>query len=337
MPATALDIGTYSIKIAIGRPGARPHLNKVFELLNPTKLAVPQDAAQQEQLTQVMKTLWHDYALPKGELRLSLPESVVSTKVIEMPPLSTAELVSAVSWQAERHIPIPKEDLMLEYQVLSKTKKNNQEVMQVLLIGVRRPILDRYLAMFADLPVDPALIETQSLSIFRSTAVAPSDPPTLIAHLGNNELILIVVRNGQLNFVVSHLGGSSLLTKTLHESINLDEEAASQYVRTYGLDETQFGGKVRQLLMPHVALWFKNIQLSMQYFANQYQGEVIKRIIFSGGAVLLPGLVAQASADLGVEILIADPISSVSMGNIKQLNTPTAYGVVLGLMEQEDL
>lgn len=337
MPATALDIGTYSIKVAIGKPGSRPSLDKVFEVLNPTGFAVPLDATKQEQLTQVMKTLWHDYGLPKGELRLSLPESVVSTKVIEMPPLSAAELASAIGWQAERHIPIPKEDLMLEYQILSKPKKGSQDAMKVLLIGVRRPILDRYLEMFADLPVDPTLIETQSLSVFRSVGVTPNDPPTLIAHFGANELILIMVANGELKFVVSHLGGSGLLTKTLQQSINLEVEAVAQYVRAYGLDETQFGGKVRELLLPQVSLWFKNIQLSMQYFANQSTNDSVRRVIFSGGSVLLPGLVAYASAQLGAEVLVADPFSSLHLNSDIQLNTPTAYGVVVGLMQQDDL
>lgn len=334
MPATALDIGTYSIKVATGNPGTNPKFTKIFEVLNPTGLAVANDANQQAQLTQVMKALWHDYDLPKGDLRLSLPESVVSTKVIDMPRLSTNELASAIGWQAERHIPIPKEELMLEYQILNKSNKNNKDTMSVLLIGVRRPILDRYLQIFADLPVDPTLIETQSLSIFRSVAVSPSDPPTLIAHLGANELILIMVADGELKFIVSYLGGGNLLTKTLHESIDLELDAAAQYVRTFGLDEKQFNGKVRGLLLPHVELWFKNIQLSMQYYANQNSGDFVRRVILSGGAVLLPGLVAHASTQLGVEILVADAFATLHVPSDAQLNTPTAYGVVVGLMQQ---
>lgn len=337
MPAIALDIGTYSIKVAVGKAGPKPALEKVFEVLNPTKLAVPLDVTQQNSLAATMKTLWHDYALPKGELKLSLPESVVSTKVVEMPPLSATELASAIHWQAERYIPIPKEELVLEYQVLDQPKKAKKDLMQVLLIGVRRPILDRYLAIFSDLATEPGLIETQSISVFRSVAVAANDPPTLIAHLGASELILIMVYGGELTFVVSHLGGGNLLTKTLHESIGLEPVAAEQYVRTYGLDETKFEGKVRGLLMPHVTEWFKHIQLATQYFANQHPQEPVRRVIFSGGTALLPGLMAQASVSLGVEILVADPLASVNLDKTNQIANPTSYGVVTGLMEQESL
>lgn len=336
MPAIALDIGTYSIKVAVGKSGSRPTIEKAFEVLNPVGLAVPLDNAQQDRLASTMKVLWHDYALPKGELRLSLPESIVSTKVIEMPPLSATELASAIHWQAERHIPIPKEELVLEYQVLSRPKKDKKDLTQVLLVGVRRPVLDRYLSIFTDLGVAPSLIETQSVSVFRSVGVAPGDPPTLIAHLGASELILTMVNNSELVFVVSHLGGGNLLTKTLHESIKLEPAVAEQYVRTYGLDETKFEGKVRSLLMPHVTEWFKHIQLAMQYFTNQNPQQTVGRVILSGASVLLPGLVAQASASLGVEILVADPFIAVNFNNTDQSINKPAYSVAIGLMEQED-
>jgi len=337
MPAIAIDIGTYSVKIAVGETGDRPTIKKAFELLNPIGHAVPMDNAQRDQLAGMMRVLWRDYAIPKGELRLSLPESVVSTKVIEMPPLSAAELASAIHWQAEKHIPIPKEELVLEYQVLSKPKKGSKDLAQILLIGVRRPLLERYLSIFENLETEPSLIETQSLSVFRALAVAPNDPPTIIAHLGASELIIIVVADGELKFVVSHLGGGSLLIKTLQESIKLEPSMAEQYVRAYGLSENQFGGKVRGLLLPHVNDWFKHIQLGIQYFDSHYAPQTVRRVIFSGSSVLLPGLVSQASTVLGCEILVADPFLSVNMSKNVQVTNKPAYSVVLGLLEQDSL
>ena len=72
----------------------------------------------------------------------------------------------------------------------------------------------------------------------------------------------------------------------------------------------------------------------MQYYANQNSGDLVRRVILSGGAVLLPGLVAQASTQLGVEILVADAFATLHVPSDTQLNTPTAYGVVVGLMQQ---
>lgn len=334
MPTLALDLGSYSIKVLIGKPGKSAKVDKAFEVLNPTGLAAPTDDAQVEQMRQMMTTFWQDYALPKGQLRLSLPESVVATKVISIPPLSDSELASAIQWQAERHIPIPKEELSLQYQVIARPQSKQDTTMQVLLVGVRKQVVERYISLFQNIGVEPTLVETQAVSIYRNIGVAESDPVTLIAHLGASELILQVVTAGRLNFVVSHMGGGLLLTRVLQTTLNLEAGQTEQYVRAYGLDESQFEGKVREILLPQAREWLREMRIAMQYYANEHTGASVQRIILSGGVASLRNFAALVSAELGTEVLVSSPFGVAK--TVENASNPPSFAVAMGLLQCED-
>ncbi len=334
MPTLALDLGTYSIKVLLGKPGKSAHVEKAFEVLNPTGLAAPADDAQAEQMRQMMTTLWQDYALPKSQLRLSLPESMVATKVIAIPPLSDSELASAIQWQAERHIPIPKEELSLQYQVIARPTSKQEATMQVLLVGARKPVVERYISLFQNIGVEPTLVETQAVSVYRNIGVAVADPVTLIAHLGASELILQVIKEGRLEFVVSHMGGGSLLTKVLQTTLGLEASQTEQYVRAYGLDETQFEGKVREILLPQAREWLREIRIAMQYYANEHTGASVQRIILSGGVAALRNFASLVSSELGAEVLVAAPFGAA--GAIENASNPPSFAVAMGLLQYED-
>ncbi len=334
MPALALDIGTYTLKAIHARPGKQPDISRVVEVFNPEGISVPTDDAQSEKLAKLIGTFINDNKLPTTDLRLSLPETVVSTKVISLPSLTDAELASAINWQAEQHIPIPPEELSLEYQVVYRPPKNEKNVqMKVLLIGVRKQIIERYVTVFASLGIEPTLMETQMMSIIRSLNFEAADPTTLIAHVGASTMDLALIHQGQLEFVTTHLSGGQILTRALEQSIGLDATQAEGYKRTYGLDEAQFQGKVRQALLPSVKVFTTEFAKAIRFFLTQHPTEGVKRVVLSGGTAQLPGFVQYITNELGVEVLVAAPFA-LTKGQQPQANH-TALTVCVGLLMRE--
>lgn len=334
MPALALDIGTYTIKAISGKPGPVPEIARVVEVFNQLGVSIPTDEAQFEKLGKQLQTIISDNNLPTTDVRLALPETVISTKVISLPALSDAELASAIGWQAEQHIPIPPEELSLEYQVIYRPPKNDKNtLMKVLLIGARKSLIERYLSLFTSLGIEPSLLETQVLSVLRATNFDVTDPTTLVAHVGSATMDMALVHQGQLEFVISHMSGGQILTRALEQSIGLDAVQAESYKRTYGLDEAQFQGKVRQALLPAVRILVTELQKATRFFMSQYPTESVKRILLSGGASQLPGLVQVITQDLGVEVLMIAPFAEAK-GQIPSVNHP-ALSVCMGLLMRE--
>lgn len=334
MPALAIDIGTYSVKAVSANPGSKPGVKKAVEVFNTTGIAVPTDDSSQEKLVTLLDSAFNDYDLPRNDVRIAIPETVVSTKVIGIPPLSDAELASAIGWQAEQHIPIPPEELTLEYQVLYRPQKNENVPMRVLLVGVRKQLVGRFVSMFNQLGVEPTLLETHMLSILRSLQFEPTDPTTLVAHIGASSMNISMVHKGELSFVLSHLNGGQLLTKSLEQSLGLDSTQSEQYKRTYGLDEAQFQGKVRTAMLPAVQLLVGELRKAIQFFVNQNPQESVKRVVLSGGTATMPGLVEYITRELGVEVLIVAPFANSSGDIPEQINQP-AMAVCMGLLARE--
>jgi type IV pilus assembly protein PilM len=334
MSAVAIDVGTYTIKAIHAKPGKKPEIERTVEVFNTAGISLPTDEASTEKLGQLIEALLSDHKLPRKDIRLALPEQAVSTKIISIPPLSDAELASAIGWQAEQHIPIPLEELALEYQVLSRPAKGDQnQNMQVLLIGARKKIVENYSDLFFNLGIEPTLLETQSIATIRSLQFTSEDATTMIVSIGAATMDMAVVRQGQLAFVYSHLNGGQLLTKTIEQQIGLDTEQSEQYKRTYGLDETQFEGKIRAALEPTVKIYLGEIMKAMQFFVNNHAGESVQRILLTGGTAQLPGLIQYITSALNVEVLVAAPFATAT-GEIPQVNHP-AFTVCMGLIMKE--
>ncbi len=332
MPATAIDIGTYSIKTITGKPGDKPKIDKILEISNPLNFAYPNNDAEAEKLTEILDAFFNDHKLPKKDVRLSLPEEVVTTKIIELPVLSNAELASAIDWQAEQHIPIPKEDLSLEYRVLYRPPKKNRDTpMKVMLIGTKKSLIERYVAMFYSIGVQPKILETQIFSIIRSLSFEENDPVTLIAHLGAANMLLGVVEEANLKLVFNHQGCGQLLTKTLQQSIgNLTLEQAQEYKHTYGLNPNQLQGKINQVLLPALGSLTNELQKILRYYNNQNPQQTIQRIVLSGGTAQLIGIVEHIIQLTNNEVLVASPFAS-SNGQKPETNHQ-AFIVCMGLM-----
>lgn len=334
MSALAIDIGTYSIKTLSGKSGKKVDVARAVEVANPGGLAVPTDDASSEKLAELIDSTLTDHKLPRTDLRLSLPETVVSTKIISIPVLTDAELASAIGWQAEQHIPIPPEQLSLEYQVLFRPeRKQKGGQMRVLLVGTRKEIVERFVDMFVMLGVEPRLLETQIFSVIRAIQFQGGDPTTLLVHIGASNMQMAVINQGELQFVTTHLSGGKVFTRALEQGINLDAQQAEQYKRTYGLDETQFEGKVSKVLMPTVEALINEMQKAITFFINQNPKLSVKRLLLSGGSSSLPGLVQLISSKLGLEVLVAAPFSNAS-GEIPEANH-SVWTVCMGLLMRE--
>ncbi|MBP7875713.1 type IV pilus assembly protein PilM [Candidatus Woesebacteria bacterium] len=334
MSAVALDIGTYSIKAIEGSSGSKIHVKQIVEAYNTTGIAVPNDEGGVEKLGKLLGTVFTEHKLPTNDVRLSIPETAVSTKVISIPSLSDAELASAIDWQAEQYIPIPPEDLTLEYEVLYRPQKGANQPMKVLLVGVRKQVVERYLSMFHDLGIEPTILESQVLSLVRSLGFEASDPATLVVNLGASSMNLAVVTGQYPAFVLSHLSGGQLLNKALEQALGLDAAQAEQYKSTFGLDPQQFEGKVSAALTTPVNLLIAEMRKTVQFNLAQNPEQPVKRVVLTGGSALLPGLVQHVTSELGVEVLVAAPFANASGDIPSQINQP-AMAICMGLLSRE--
>lgn len=114
-----LDIGSYSIKaVQVEKKGKAYKLVGLGEIRTPANI-LSQSEADKRAIARAIKKLIAEAKINTKEVILCLSESAVYSRVIELPYLSQTELASAINFEAEQYIPVPLNEVKLEYVVLS--------------------------------------------------------------------------------------------------------------------------------------------------------------------------------------------------------------------------
>jgi type IV pilus assembly protein PilM len=330
MSITALDIGTASIKVLLAKGPKNITISKFVEVPNKLGLVYPQTDQEFAQFTELIANIFNDYKLDQSDVRLSLPEYLTASRVVEVPFLTDAELASAIDWQAEQYIPIPKNDLTLQYQVLERPlKKTENAKMKVLLVGTRKSIAEKMNNVFLTIGIEPTLLETQIFALIRTLDFRPEDPNTLLVQLGANTSAMAAIAAGQFDFSVSSKIGSQLITNAIAQNFNLDQAQAETYKINYGLDQKQLEGKVAAAALPIVEALCGEMQKAITFFNQNHQGQKISRIVLSGGPAQTIGLTEYISNKLGIETMLIAAFAAAK-GSLPEQNQ-ASYGVCVGL------
>jgi type IV pilus assembly protein PilM len=335
-----LDIGSYAIKAAWGkRSMGGATINLVGSTYNPTGQFLPGDESAKEKLAVAIRQLFVEQKITVKDVHVCLPESMAYTSVISMPYLSDAELASSIHWEAEQHIPVPLDEVNLEYEVLFKPNKADEgEKMRVLLVAAKKDAINQLVSLLHAAGLEIAGLETSLLASHRALLPAFMKSGTvMVVHIGALSTDLMVVHQGEPVLTYTVPTGGLALTRSLEKQLGLQPQQAEEYKRAYGLDPTQLEGKVRQTLSPVVNVMVAEMRKALQYFQTSHQMANVQTMLLSGGSAYLPGLPTFLAEAFSYEVLIANPLEGVSVkqsGSIPE--TVAAFVPVLGLAQRSE-
>lgn len=304
-PHLGLDIGTKTVKLVqlaeIG--GGKFNLVALGQADTP-----PENQDRAKIISQLIK----DTKATTKQAVISLSESEVFTRMIEMPQLLEPELTQAIRWQAEQYVPVPLQEVVLKHQVLSQ--ENNK--MNVLLVAAPSKILNESVSLLSSAGLETIAIETEILAVARALVGADEhSPTTLLVHLGSETTTLSALARGDLTLTQAVATGGSAIARAVAAELGLDISQAEEYKRSYGLDETKLEGKVVAAIKPIVQLILAEIKRVLTFYETRGGGEPIKRIVLTGGTALLPGLVQFFTKNLNLEVQVGDPFLTINLND----------------------
>lgn len=338
MNYVGFDLGSSSLKVLeVAKEGNKFKAVQAFEYTNPFGVMIPQDETQLKQLAGMIKQVLTDHKVQTTSLRTAIPEALISTKIISTPPLSDAELASAIDWLAEQHIAIPLEEVKIEYEVLYRPDLSKKdENMRIMIIGVPKTVIASQLHFFELLEIEPVLMETQVVALVRSI-MAEQMPTTLVVNMGASSTDLIIVHEKEIVFVYSFANGGRLLTRSVERGLNLTTDQSEEYKKSYGIDPQLLEGKLANILDPVMRLFVTELQKALQYFTGQFGTLQVQRILFTGGGAHLVGLVPFFAKQFTQEIVIANPFDHLVADVKTPLPTDRAasFCIATGLVMRE--
>lgn len=330
-----VDVGSYALKaVGLSGHGQRASVGFAGSVFNPVGQFLPADEAAFNQLVGALHQLAQEYKFGSRPVATMLPEALAYTSIVSMPYLSEAELASSIHWEAEQHIPVPLEEVELEYEVLYRPKKGAPgEKMQVLIVAAKKDMVQRTVTLFREAGLELVHLETSLLASLRGIeANMPKDHGVAILNLGALSTDIMIVDEGKPVLTYTIQTGGLVLTRAIQQGLGLSGQQAEEYKRSYGLDESQLEGKVRQAMDPVMHILVGEIRKALQYYQSGKTNASVHSILLTGGGSYLPGLPTYFTEALSAEVSVVNPFSGLdAAAGVELPKDGATYAVALGL------
>ncbi len=277
----------------------------------------------------------------------SLPEEKAFLQVIRLPKMSEEDLKSAVVFEAENYIPLPIDQVYLDYQIV-RPLSNHLDHLDVLLAALPKTTVDPYLDCLKSSGLKPKALEIESLAISRAlikNEISPS--PVLLIDLGATRTSFIVYSGSSLRFTSSIPISCQHFTQIVSKALNVSMPEAEKLKIKFGLtaDAKSLKGQTNifEALIPSLTDLVQQIKKHLDYYQNHSFHEHlasgdrgISKIMLCGGGANLKGFSGFLSSQLAIPVVISNPWINIlpeGRGNKSQLSFGESlrYATALGL------
>lgn len=309
-----LDIGRSFIKIVqVKNKGKSKELATAFSFPTPSGGMISDSPLELKKVAEVVKSAVKQAKAEGNACNVSLIESQTVTRLVQMPNLTDKELSAAISYEADKYIPLPIKEVNLQYKVVTRYPAGSEAggKMDVLLVAAPKRVVEKYLTVIKDAGLKINAIETESTAISRALS-SGIEAAVVIVSFGSASTEVIAVRQGSVIFTRSIATGGEALTKAVMAEFNLQHSQAEQYKHSYGIMENQLGGKVANVIKPILEVIIGEITKAVEFARTHMMDAQLARIIISGGGAYLPGMSEFLTRRTSLEVSLADPWETFS-------------------------
>jgi len=297
-----VDIGSTSIKVvALGArkgAGARPLIGQHI---------TPLEAGQEVDASDALKTAVGALSLPSRMVNLSVSGQWVIIRVVEMPTMKPAEMKQALPFEAQRYLPFPIQDVVIDGAALGAADANK---MWVLIVACKKELLGRRIDWAKRAGLGVALIDVDALALANSflaqTNGRGSAATRALINVGA-QMTNLVVFKGEVPYLVRDIPwGGEKLTRGTADQLGSDVEAVKKE-----LLQGQVGREVQEAVRLASESLSSELQLSFDYFENRF-GQPPEEILVSGGLSLCPGFLEALKSHVTQTVNAWTPVSGLS-------------------------
>ena len=351
-----LDITDLSLKIV-----KLKKKNKSFDLVSFNQLEIKPGIIEEgiikneEALVKIIKTACQNIKGKKLDTKYvfaSLPEEKSFLQVIQIPKMKEKELVSAVPFQAENYIPLPIDDVYLDFQTIYPIK-NYLNYLNVLIVAMPKKIVDSYISCFKKAGLIPIVLEVESQAIARALIKKEEagSAPLILIDFGKNNIDFIIFSDHSIRFTCSVPISSQQLTMAISENLKINYDKAEKLKIEYGLIGEKKNDKAKKILQIMTPI-LNDLISQIQKYSNFYHDHSfdehilpdgkIEKILLCGGGANLKGLPEFLFKNLGIPVELGNPrINFLSKRlnnaiNKNILSFTTAIGLALRAMDDKE-
>ena len=250
----------------------------------------------------------------------SLPEQKSFSQVIKMPKMEEKELKTAIVFEAENYIPLPAEQMYLDYKIISpKDSKSNK--LDVFIIAVEKRIVDSYVSCLKRSGLIPVALEGETQLIAKVLVKdEKSLDPIVLIDIGGDSSSLAVFAEHAVKFTSSLSISSRKITESIINSLGISLREAEHMKTKYGVGFKNPNHRAKAVVKATEPILNEMVVETKKYLDfyaehdfsenssnSKKEKNKIEKIILSGGGASLKGIEEFLSKKLNICVEIGNP------------------------------
>ena len=260
----------------------------------------------------------------------SLPEAKSFVRVIQIPKMSDAEAENAVPFEAESFIPLPIDQVYLDWQKLGETA----DKMNILIIASPKEFVDSYLHILDGTGIKTLALEVESQSCLRALLGKDNKDTVLVVDLDAFRSSLIMVEEGAMQFTSTIPVAGNTFTEAIAKSLGVAGAKAEEIKKKVGISNTVEYPNVKTALLPVLSNLSEEIKNILK-FHSQHSERQVSKIILAGGTSRLTNLaefLEPLFTDFGSpKVVLGDPWLNLPQIKNSPLNALDSLGFVTAI------
>lgn len=242
----------------------------------------------------------------------ALPTYSVFSSIISLSNVAAKDISSAIHWEAKKVIPLPLEEMVLDWKKIGEPGNSKKEKnVKVLLTGAPKNLVKRYIDIFKEAKINLLSLETETFSLIRSL-IGNDKSTIMIVEIGMSTTDISIVSGGISRLSRSIDVGGLSITRAISHNLNIGMRRAEQFKYDLGISMI---GATNEIIPKTIIEAINPIINEIKHMISLYQGkgdEKIEKLILSGGSSMLPNFTKYLEKILDINVVVGDPWSRIS-------------------------
>jgi type IV pilus assembly protein PilM len=334
-----MDIDRGALKaVQLSKGGGNYTLRHVGYHRLPPGAVIEGEVADHDLLAAEIKEFWASHSFKGKSVVLGVANQRVVVRLLNFPHMEEADLRSAISFEAQDHIPMALDEAVLDYVVLGPQAEGS-DLDRILVVAAHKEMVGGYTTAVRAGGLRAVGVDVKALSLTRSTFPDAffDEGATLLLDVGTELTNLVIVQGGSPTLTRFIPMGLDDLVRAVSEAADLPEEEAEK--RTLdprvrlGYEPGDVGEEgdaaeeprqeeedfdpaliydVRRGLEEAVQTLAEDVQRSIEYHHSQPESREVSQVLVSGEGALVAGFDGYLGELLGVPTHRGNPVAKLA-------------------------
>jgi len=285
------------------------------------------EVADSDLLAAEIKEFWSSHSFKGKSVILGVASQRVVVRLLDFPHMEEEDLKSAITFEAQDHIPMSLDEAVLDYVVLGPQSEGS-DLDRILIVAAHRDMIGGYISAVRAGGLRPAGIDVKALSLTRSTLPDTffDEGSTLLMDIGTELTNLVITQGGNpaltrfiplgMDRLVEAVAGAAELPEEEAEKEALNPRAGLGYEPEESSEEDDLDSAlafdVRRGLEEAVQTLAEDVQRSIEYHHSQPGSREVLQVFVSGEGALVPGFDGYLGELLGIPTHRGNPVDKLA-------------------------